>query len=210
MSLHPRTATRTTACKARIDAENAKGGVNGRKINVEYIDDKSGGGNLTAAQDLVQNRNVFAVVDNSAFAFLTWRYLKDQAVPMRRGRFYGSILRRRQQEHRLGSRQRSPVPGLTYDTTTKVMKQMGAKKVAAIGYGACRRRASRPRPPRPTRAEAQGLDGVYLNNTLEFGGTDVGPIVLGIKNSGADGLYLPLDSDTNFAIGRACSRTESR
>ena len=24
--------------------------------------------------------------------------------------------------------------------------------------------------------------------------------MLGIKNSGADGLYLPLDSDTNFAI----------
>ncbi len=41
---------------------------------------------------------------------------------------------------------------------------------------------------------------MYLNNTLEFGGTDVGPVVLGIKNSGADGLYLPLDSDTNFAI----------
>ena len=41
---------------------------------------------------------------------------------------------------------------------------------------------------------------MYLNNTLDFGGTDVGPVVLGIKNSGADGLYLPLDSDTNFAI----------
>ena len=41
---------------------------------------------------------------------------------------------------------------------------------------------------------------MYLNNTLDFGSTDVGPVVLGIKNSGADGLYLPLDSDTNFAI----------
>ena len=40
--------------------------MNGRKIKLEYIDDKSGGGNLTAAQDLVQNRNVFAVIDNSA------------------------------------------------------------------------------------------------------------------------------------------------
>src|SRR4249919_3115188 len=30
------------ACQARVDAENAKGGVNGRKIKLEIIDDKSG------------------------------------------------------------------------------------------------------------------------------------------------------------------------
>ena len=44
------------ACKARVDAENAKGGVNGRKIELIAIDDKSGAGNNTAAKDLVQNR----------------------------------------------------------------------------------------------------------------------------------------------------------
>ncbi len=59
------------ACKARIDAENAKGGVNGRKIDLIAIDDKSGAGNNTAAKDLVQNQNVFAVVNDSPFAFLT-------------------------------------------------------------------------------------------------------------------------------------------
>ena len=58
------------SCQARVDAENAKGGVNGRKIDLEIIDDESSGANLTAAQDLVQNRKVFAVIDNSAFAFL--------------------------------------------------------------------------------------------------------------------------------------------
>src|SRR3954469_21654334 len=54
------------SCQARVDTENAKGGVNGRKVKLEIIDDKSSGANLTAAQNLVQNRNVFAVVDNSA------------------------------------------------------------------------------------------------------------------------------------------------
>src|SRR5215470_12905963 len=43
-------------CKARIGAENAKGGVNGRKINLEEIDDKSSA-NLNSAKDLVENRN---------------------------------------------------------------------------------------------------------------------------------------------------------
>ena len=190
-----------TACKARIDAENAKGGVNGRKINVEYIDDKSGGGNLTAAQDLVQNRNVFAVVDNSAFAFLTWRYLKDQAVPMIGGGFDGNYYYNEGNENIISSLGNgTPVPGLTYDTATRMMKKLGAKKVAAVGYGASPSSSESAKAVESYGAEAQGLEGVYLNNTLEFGGTDVGPIVLGIKNSGADGLYLPLDSDTNFAI----------
>ena len=49
-------------------------------------------------------------------------------------------------------------------------------------------------------AEAQGLQPGYLNNSVDFGSTDVGPIVLGIKNSGSDGVYLPLDSNTNFAV----------
>ena len=36
---------------------------------------------------------------------------------------------------------------------------------------------------------------MYLNTTVDFGSTDVGPLVLGIKNSGADAVYLPLVAD---------------
>ena len=54
------------ACQARVDAQNAKGGVNGRKIEVTALDDGATG-NLNAAKDLVQNRQVFVVVNNSSF-----------------------------------------------------------------------------------------------------------------------------------------------
>ncbi len=189
------------SCQARVDAENAKGGVNGRKIDLEIIDDQSSGANLTAAQDLVQNRDVFAVIDNSAFAFLSWRYLQGAGVPMIGGGFDGSYYYNKGNENIIsGLGSGTPVPGLTYDTTTKVMKQLGAKKVAAVGYGVSPSSSESAKAVESYGADAQGLDGVYLNTTLEFGGTDVGPVVLGIKNSGADGLYLPLDSDTNFAI----------
>jgi branched-chain amino acid transport system substrate-binding protein len=189
------------SCKARVDAENAKGGVNGRKIKLETIDDTSSGANLTAAQDLVQNRNAFAVIDNSAFAFLSWRYLKDQGVPMIGAGFDGSYYYQRGNENIISPLgDGTPVPGLAYDTATKVMKQMGAKKVAAVGYGASPSSSESAKATETFGAKAQGLEGVYLNNSVDFGSTDVGPIVLGIKNSGADGLYLPLDSNTNFAI----------
>jgi branched-chain amino acid transport system substrate-binding protein len=189
------------SCMARVDAENAKGGVNGRKIKVIAIDDKSGAGNITAAKDLVENRNAFAVIDNSAFAFLSYRYLRDGGVPMIGGGFDGNYYYDAGNENIISSLgDGTPVPGLTYDTTTKLMKQMGVKKVAAVGYGASPSSSESAKATETYGAKAQGLEGVYLNNSLDFGGTDVGPVVLGIKNSGADGLYLPLDADTNFAI----------
>jgi ABC-type branched-subunit amino acid transport system substrate-binding protein len=92
---------------------------------------------------------------------------------------------------------------LTYDSVTKVMKQMGVKKVAAVGYGVSPSSSEAAKATETFGAKAVGLKSGYLNTTLPFGGTDVGPLVLGIKNSGSDGLYLPLDSDTNFAIVQA-------
>ena len=83
------------AFQARIDRANAAGGVNGRKIETEIVDDASSAANLTAAQDLVQTRTVFAVVNNSSFAFLSYRYLLDQKVPSIGGGFDGTYYGRR-------------------------------------------------------------------------------------------------------------------
>jgi len=189
------------ACKARIDAENAKGGVNGRKINMDIIDDASSGANLTATQDLVKNRNVFAVVNNSSFAFLAYRYMLDQGVPMIGGGFDGTYYGVKGNEKILsGLGNAAPFNGLGYDNTTKVMKQLGASKASAVAYGASPSSTASANTTMDYGAPAAGLKPVYTNTTVDFGSTDVGPIVLGIKNSGADAAYLPLVAASNFAI----------
>ena len=189
------------SCQARIDAQNAKGGVHGRQIDVEIIDDQSSAANLTAAQDLVQNRDVFAVINNSAFAFLSWRFLLENDVPLIGGGFDGTYYGEEGNENIIsGLGNGAPVNGLTYDTVTKVMKKEGASKVASVAYSVSPSSTASAEATQEYAAPAQDLEPVYLNTTLEFGTKDVGPIVLGIKNSGADALYLPLDNDTNFAI----------
>ena len=92
------------ACQARVDGENAKGGVNGRKIELEIVDDKSSGANLTAAKDLVENRNVFAVVNNSSFAFLSYRYLLDSGIPLIGGGFDGNYYSQKGNENIINAR----------------------------------------------------------------------------------------------------------
>jgi branched-chain amino acid transport system substrate-binding protein len=189
------------ACEARIDAQNAAGGVHGRKIKMEIIDDQSSGANLQAAQDLVQNRDVFAVVNNSAFAFLSYRFLKENEVPVIGGGFDGTYYGDEGNESIISALGNgAPVTGLTYDTTAKMAKQLGATKMGSVAYSVSPSSTASAKSTQEYGAPAHDLESVYLNTTLEFGTKDVGPIVLGIKNSGADALYLPLDSDTNFAI----------
>jgi ABC-type branched-subunit amino acid transport system substrate-binding protein len=188
-------------CKARIDAENAKGGVNGRKIEIVSIDDKSSGANLTGAKDLVENQDAFAVVNDSSFAFQTYRYLVDAGVPMIGGGFDGSYYYDQGNENVVSSLgDGTPVAGITTDTATNVMKKLGATKAAAIGYGVSPSSSETAKATVDYAAKASGLKPGYLNTAVDFGSTDVGPIVLGIKNSGSDGVYLPLDSNTNFAV----------
>jgi ABC-type branched-subunit amino acid transport system substrate-binding protein len=189
------------AFQARIDRENASGGVNGRKIATEIVDDGGSVNNLQASQDLVQNRNVFAVVNNSSFAFLAYRFLLEQGVPMLGGGFDGTYYGEPGNEDivsMLGNVVSSQ--GVVYTNIPKVMKQMGGEKVGALAYGVSASSTAAAKNLLKYAVPELGLEAVYENTTVEFGTTDVGPLVLGIKNAGADSVYLPMVASTNFAV----------
>jgi len=190
-------------CKARIARENAKGGVNGRKLNIVYVDDQSSGANTTAAQDLVQNQHVFMVINNSAFAFLTYRFLLGEGVPLIDGGYAGTYYGEAGNEQVIsGLGNTTQVVGSTSDLTAKIMKAQGATKVAALGYGISPSSSAAARSTTRYAAPAVGLEGVYTNTTVDFGSTDVSPLVLGIKNSGADAAYYAMNGNTNLAIAQ--------
>jgi ABC-type branched-subunit amino acid transport system substrate-binding protein len=195
------TATSDLGCKARVARENANGGVNGRKIQVEYFDDQSSGANLTGAQDLVQNRHVYMIVNNSAFAFLTYRWLLDNQIPVIGGGYDGTYYGTPGNEKVIsGFGNQAPVTGVTTDLTAKIMKQLGATKVAALGYGISPSSSNAAKAFNQYAVPSVGLKAVYTNTTVDFGTTDVGPLVLGIKNAGADAAYYAMVANTNLAI----------
>ena len=160
----------------------------------------------------MQNRDVFAIVNNSSFAFLSYRYLLEQGVPMIGGGFDGTYYTQKGNEDIISAlgkwHARSPACPTT--TTPKVMKELGAKKVAALAYGASASSTrSRPRRSRTTRSPRSGLEAVYTNTSVDFGTTDVGPLVLGIKNSGADAA-VPAARRGKQHRGRAGPAAERR
>jgi branched-chain amino acid transport system substrate-binding protein len=187
-------------CEARVDRENAKGGVNGRKIDVDMVDDQSAN-NKTVAQDLVQNKHVFMVVNNSSFAFLTYRWLLDNNIPMVNGGFDGTYYGEPGNEAIISALGNVVAAnGVTYDTLPKVMKQMGAKKVAAVAYGVSGSSTAAATNLLKFAVPKVGLKPGYLNTTVEFGTTEVGSLVLGMKNSGDDAAYLPMVASSNLAV----------
>jgi ABC-type branched-subunit amino acid transport system substrate-binding protein len=189
------------AFQARIDRENANGGVNGRTIKTELIDDKSSPANLTGAKDLVENRDVFAVVDNSPFAFLSYRYLLDAGVPMIGGGFDGTYYGTKGNENVVSALGNSTSSSDKSSTTlSKIVKQLGGTKVATLAYGASSSAVSAAKALQDFAVPAVGLEAVYTNTSVDFGTSDVGPLVLGVKNSGANATVLPMVSSTNLAL----------
>jgi branched-chain amino acid transport system substrate-binding protein len=190
------------AFQARIDRQNAQGGVNGRKIETTIVDDMSTGANLTAAKDLIENRNVFTLVNDSSFGFLTWRYLLQEAkVPYIGGGFdgnYYSLAGNEDVVSVLGNV--SANADLTSMIFVNAMKKKGASKVAALAYGASASSSGSTKANQNYAVPAAGMDAVYTNTTVDFGSSDVAPLVLGIKNSGADAVYLPMAAATNIAV----------
>ena len=122
-------------CKARIGRENAAGGVHGRKLEVEFADDASTAANLTQAQSLVSNDHVFMVINDSAFAFLSYRWLLDHDVPLIGGGFDGNYYGAPGNEKVISAFGNGPpVSGIQTTLTPKIMKALGAKNIAGIGY----------------------------------------------------------------------------
>jgi branched-chain amino acid transport system substrate-binding protein len=71
------------AIEARFKQINAQGGVDGRKIKWIAVDTQSTpSGALTAVQDLVQSKGVFAIAEDSIAVYDTAPYLHQQGVPM--------------------------------------------------------------------------------------------------------------------------------
>ena len=110
------------------------------------------------------------MINNSSFAFLSYRYLKDAGVPTIGGGFDGTYYGEKGNEDILSALGNSaPFSGLAYDNLTKLMKQAGAKKLAGVAYGASASSTASAKTTVNIAGPAQGLDPVYLNTTVEFG-----------------------------------------
>lgn len=185
--------------QAYINYINDNGGINGNKLKLVVADTTSTpSGALTAAQKLVQNDHAFAILDNSALFFGALQYLEQVNIPVIGNAVDGSEWTDPKYKNLFIG---SGLISLNYATmaTGQFLKGQGGKSCAAVGN------AGIPSVQQSAAGfivscEAAGLRKGYYNLQVPLGSTDVGPIAIAIKNSGADSLETLMAPSTSFAL----------
>jgi branched-chain amino acid transport system substrate-binding protein len=184
--------------KAYVDSVNASGGVNGQKLSYVVADTTSSpAGALTAAQKLVQNDKVFAIVMDSSVLYGAEPYLLKQGIPVVGGAFDGPEWTK-ENTNLFGA------TGITNynkvsSATGEYMKARGVTSCGSIGYSSSKS-SQQSATGIVKSCVAAGLKNGYLNNQIPYGTTDMGAVAIAIKNAGVDGLELPVVPNTAFAL----------
>ncbi|MGY1772436.1 ABC transporter substrate-binding protein [Blastococcus sp. SYSU D00813] len=166
---------------------------------VEADDTSSAQGALAGAQKLIQQDDVYAMINVSAFFYGASPFLTSAAsdTPVIGGAWDGA------QEWSAGDNNLFnsgfvPNYDVVYSQAGEFFAEQGATKVAGIAYVSPSSQAGLESGL--ASMEAAGLEIGYTNNSVQFGSTDVGPLVLGILDSGADAVYTTINFDTSLAL----------
>ena len=82
------------------------------------------------------------------------------------------------------------------------MKKLGAKKIAAVGYGVSPSSSESAKATQKYAAPASGLKPVYLNTRSTSAAPTSARSCSASRTRAPTRVYLPLDGDTNFAIAQ--------
>ena len=188
------------AAQLRIDQENAKGGINGRKLVYKVYDDGSNASTqISAVQKALQSDNIFGLTaqTNTTAMYPT---LKDQGIPVT-GFSNPAFGTDRNAFGTTGATLSSP-PALANTGVLEKLKQQGVTKIANINHIS-------------TGASAAGIATAALipyvpglTQVLRIadepqGAHDATSTALRIKNSGADGAIIVGFIDGGISIMQA-------
>ncbi|WP_197028964.1 ABC transporter substrate-binding protein [Blastococcus sp. URHD0036] len=187
--------------EARIAAYEDEGGQcadNDFEI-VDADDTSSPAGALAATQRLVQQEGVYAVLSTSSNFFGVAQFATTGAADTV---FIGDASDQspgwREPGNNLFPAQPVPDPEAVYPIVGEYMASLGGTTFGGVAFPVAASQGALNAAVES--ATAAGLDTGYVNDSFPIGSSDVGPIVLGIEDSGTDALYLPITFDGALSI----------
>ena len=180
---------------AAFDAQNAGGGVNGRKIVMVTVDDQSSPtGNLSATQSLM-NQNVYAIERFSPYDF--GGYKASSSIPTTGGGFDGPEWATAPNMFATTGNTNGRTSNNLVDAN--LFKDIGATNVGGLAYGISPSSTGSIQDTK-TGLAMIGLKMGYENLSVPFGGVDVTAYVLAMKQAGVDGAACSCVQSTNLAL----------
>jgi branched-chain amino acid transport system substrate-binding protein len=190
--------------QARIDQQNAAGGVDGRQIKLDTADDTSSPTGAATAAEVLVSKKVFAVIGESPFIFGGAQFLNKQSIPVVGGGYDGPEWGEQPYTNMFAL---SPVdPHYPVNNGAALfIKQQGGNITSAFGYGESPSSTAAAKGYMLA-AKSVGMKAGYLNTSIPFGSVATGPIALSMKGANVDSAYLPMDNNTNFALVTAAKQ----
>ncbi len=150
---------------------------------------------LSAAQQLVEQDHVFAVIATSAVLFAAAPYLHSKGIPVIGAAYDGSEWITNDNMFSIfGYQDYAKV-----ETTTGLMlKLLGATNLGTIGYSISPSSAETAKSYAVS-AQLAGLKAGYVDANVPFGSTNVGPLVLAMKAAKIDAFYPLTETSTGLA-----------
>ncbi|MCU4183477.1 ABC transporter substrate-binding protein [Acidiferrimicrobium sp. IK] len=171
----------------------------GLKIQYVMADTQSTpAGALAAAQKLVEQDHVFAILEVSSDFYGAAQYLFQQHIPVIGGGFDGPEWSTGALSNLFDVAGSVDYSGVS-TTIGAFMKSQGVTKIGVVGYGvsATAREAA---AGAAQSASTAGISIAYQNLNFPFGSTDVQPLAIAMKAAGVDGVYVPVVPSTSFAL----------
>jgi branched-chain amino acid transport system substrate-binding protein len=194
--------------KARVAQANAEGELGKRKITLVNADDAGDTSrNVTAAQQLVESDGVFGIITNTPAGDASGKYLNSQKVPAVGWQLglpvYGTYT------NYFGN-QNANTKDIKADFTSRnadVVKALGGTKLALVANSIANG-VIFTEQVKYAADHTKGLKSAYINHDIPPGTTEMGSVVDQIKQSGADSLYVALDSPGLGALMSALKQAD--
>jgi branched-chain amino acid transport system substrate-binding protein len=185
---------------ARIDAQNAAGGINGHKIDPIVINDQ---GSLTAVVTGVQqaiSEGAIGIVNDSPFFFAAYKVAQQAGIPVTGGSFDGPEWGQQPNTNMFASDTGSVDPTFPINLgLVQFFKQHGGTVLGAYGYGISSSSA-RAATGTGIAAKKVGIKVGVVDISIPFGGVAFTTQALAAKTAGVNTLYGTMDNNSNFAI----------
>ena len=187
-------------CVARVDLQNAEGGINGRKVNLSILDDET---NPTLTSTAVKNaiaNGAVGIVANSPLFYLAAKYAEQAGMPVTGNSSDGPEWGEQPYTNMFDAFRGSENPA---DPVNSIfgdfLKSHGGTTVGTYGYGVSPNSAGGAIGGAESFQRAGGKIGVE-DASIPFGSVDFGPEALVAKEKNVNAILPTMDDDSDFAL----------
>jgi len=188
---------------ARIDEQNAMGGVNGHKLVPLVIDDQTSPTVIATALQDALSKGAFGIVSQSPLFFLADKIPNQQGVPVTGSYDDGPEWGTQPFTNMFASDHGSTDPKSPVNTLVgSFLKSHGGTVLGTYGYGISPSSAGAARGAADAFKAAGGKVGVE-DTSIPFGGANFTAAALIAKQNGVDAMTPSMDNNSNFALATA-------